>query len=273
MNKLTICSVVHCNEDYINLNKKLTNLSGVPYEWLVVNNTPIKQSEIGEHKLDSGFTVLDAVPLPPRPYPAPCNSDAQMQHGISLNRCLEEIKTRFVLFLDPDFFILEPIYGILEYMLDNDILVFGSPYMSETKLIENFPTGFCMFVDLSVISVLGIDFTPGYGDKVTSVYADVGYRFYQRCLDEGIKYEATIPSAEKGSFIHTNKSLYLDYNIEYENTPNHRGTKIDEYFWQDRIFGIHLRAKLFQNGNFNKQRVNHHLQTIQMIRDRINEYS
>lgn len=268
--RLSICSGVYFSEPYLNLNRRLTDLSGVDHEWLVVDNT-IADRRLTTEPLEPGFTVLPGVPREPLQLTDGCIAIGQLQHGLSLNKCVRQAnKPDFLLLLDPDFFTLVPVLKILQYMVDNDLALFGSPYMSKTPLTIDFPVAFNLFVDVRKIPIDSLDFTPGYGAyKNSKVYPDCGYKVYTEALRSGTKYEATIPSAAKAKFKHTAKSL-ADYGIVYDNTPNEKGTKIDEYFWKDKPYAVHTRAKLNQGRNFTIERMDSQLEIVRMIYGKLN---
>jgi len=267
--KLAICSAVYYCEEYINTNSDLIDLNGLFVDWFVVQNTPVKNSHLGDHLLYNIFQLLDKVQVTNRPIE--CTSDAQMQHGLSLNRCLKEVSpdTDFVLLLDPDFYIFQPIIDVIEYMDKNNIHIFGAPYLSATPLIENFPVGFCMFLDLRSIKKESLDFTPGYGNYFDKAYyPDVGYKvYYEHLFEKRTKYEIVIPSGAKDDKhplrLVTDKTMSSVYNINYNNPQNKKGTKIDEYWWKDQLFALHLRTKLHQG--LDKERFDRHMMTIKEV--------
>ena len=260
--RLSICSSVYHSEAYLNINKRLINLCGVRYEWLVVNNTV--GDRLTNEQLDQEFKIIDGVPRETIVLADGCTSIGQLHHGLSLNKCLSNVDDPdYILMLDPDFYMFRPINDILKHMEENDLAIFGSPYMSKTPLIYDFPVAFNMFIDVQKIPLDCMDFTPGYGRYPSSHYPDCGYKVYSEYRNS--KYEATLPSEPNGAiYNHTTRSL-ADYGIEYDNTPNSKGTKIDEYFWNDKPYAVHLRSKLNQGKNFNVNRVDSQLNTLRHI--------
>lgn len=270
---LTICSVVFYSEIYLNTNLKFTDLSNVVYEWIAVDNTKFGKAERLDHtKLDKAFTIIDGIDrniYEKKDKLGPNN----FVHGNCLNKAISVAKpSRYLLLLDPDFYIIPPISKILGYMQEKGIAIFGSPYMSKTPLIWNFPVAFNLFIDLEKIGPDTLDFEPGYkGYKDKVIHPDVGYSFTRFHQKAGTKFEATIPSVkepENPPYNFTRKSLD-SYKIKYKNPVNEKGTKIDEYFWQNDIYGVHLRGKLDKHINFRSERIQQQMNTIRYIFDQI----
>ncbi len=266
--RLSICSSVYFNEPYLNLNKRLLDLHNVQVEWLVVDNTALAgKKRLSNERLAPGFRILDGIRQESLTLGDGCTSIGQLHHGASLNECVRNADNPdFLLLLDPDFYMFGPIYNILFYMLCNNTPLFGSPYMSSSPLIRNFPVAFNLFVNVRQIPLSSLDFTPGYGDYHNEgVYPDCGYKVYAKHLAAGTEYEATKPSAPEGAdYHHTQKSL-SHFGIEYDNEPNEKGTKIDEYFWLERPYAMHVRSKLSQDRNFKLSRVTSQLNIVENV--------
>lgn len=260
--ELSICTVCSNNEDYLNLNKQVSKID-VPYKWYVIQDT--KVDRLTDTRLEAGFihvpdgdnwTEIDGV------------AQNSVQHGDRLNRMFAWTKSRFVLFLDPDFFIFYPVSQILQRMVDNGLFFFGAPYHeSSTHLLRDFPVAYCMFVDMGRMLRKEVNLLPGYGDIKSDYYPDVGYRIYSKYAPYKASYQIALPSVPKGaSFQHTTQSL-KDFGIHYENPKNDVGTKIDEFFFENKLFGVHTRAKLNQKRNKNTKRIKHQLSVIKYINE------
>ena len=157
---LTICSVSFGSKHLLELNYELTtrlNLADRLARWIVVDNTP---SEEGDRLAagDSRFDVHAGVDKPP-----PQKGSGSYQHGGGINRALQEVKSRFVLILDPDFFIIERdwVPRVLAYMDRNDLAFFGAPWHPRWyRKWRYFPCAHCMFVDLNRVERRELNFEP-----------------------------------------------------------------------------------------------------------------
>jgi hypothetical protein len=124
-------------------------------------------------------------------------------------------------------------------MLANKLAFFGAPYLLERgkKRIQDFPVGFCMFVDTDKVDISKFDFTPG---PTSDVMQDTGYSIYNQALrDSSLKYKAVLPPKPDFETIYpsSNETLSSAYGI----VPQ---IPVDQYFWQGKLFGLHCHMKL-----------------------------
>lgn len=229
---LKICSVSFNAYEYLKLNEKLMHPNSV--EWVIVSNKP------GEN-IPESMTKIDGVPPVPPVAPNAKIGAASYHHALALNKGCRSglLDKRYVLLLDPDFFIIPSLHECVAHMQENNLAFFGSPYMIEpTKnRLQDFPVAFCMFIDTHQVDVSALDFTPFESpDRM----ADTGFNVYNNVIQENrLKWEATIPYFDGGSskFPHTNKSIKERYGIATD-------MKMDQYFWKDKLFGLHCHMKL-----------------------------
>ena len=155
---LTICSVSFASAPYLYLNRQLTaRLNGTGnWKWIVVENTPPgSEGAVGR---GDGFVVLDGVARIPAG-----GASGSYQHGEGLNKASPHIKTRFALFLDPDFYIVRRgwICEILNHMLTHQLVFFGAPWNPKWFMkYRYFPCVHCLFIDLSQVDAESLDFAP-----------------------------------------------------------------------------------------------------------------
>ena len=229
---LIICSVSYNSSSYLRLNRQLT----VPtVDWLVVQNGEKDKLTKPE------FIVLDGVPRPKESYDGFIGT-ASFHHAAGLNKACEWLiqnsRCRYILFLDPDFFIIPSLDKCIEHMKVNDLAFFGAPYTIDPKKprIQDFPVAFCMFVDTYKVPLNDWNFLPKSEAKPT-IMKDTGYQIYS--AHKGVsKHDIVLPNIDgKSEFVHTNDSLLSAYGI----VP---AFKCDQYFWQDKLFGVHFHAKL-----------------------------
>jgi GT2 family glycosyltransferase len=148
---------------------------------------------------------------------------ASYHHGEGLNLCISNIKTRFLLVLDPDFYIVMHnwIRKVVSYMQEENIAILGVPWHPyRYRKWRYFPAVHCTFFDLSKVSKDILDFRPDYETyppvkkrfsairkrlkrfdplkmhrrKYINCSADTGFRIYKRCYnDHSIKTECFTP--------------------------------------------------------------------------------
>ena len=160
---LTICSVYHSIES-----KRLLELNydfvrqmnqGTSIKWIVADNTPRDFSgSIDEKK----FTV---VPGAQDTKPVPDWLVGSYRHSEAINNSLKFITTRFVLFLDIDFYLVRKDWMeyVTSYMQARNLGLFGVPWHPfHVSKIRYFPSHHALFVDLKKIPIASLDFRPEY---------------------------------------------------------------------------------------------------------------
>lgn len=165
---VTICSVYHSsaakrllelNYDFVrNMNP------GVFFRWIVGDNTP------------KGFTdVLDGkkfqiVPGADGIRPVPDWLVGSYRHSEAVNNSLKYITTRFVLFLDIDFYIVRKNWmrDVIAHMQKNNLAFFGVPWHPiHTAKFRYFPSHHALVVDLRKVPVSQLDFYPDYDEMMS----------------------------------------------------------------------------------------------------------
>ncbi|MEW6572039.1 MAG: hypothetical protein AB1374_00145 [Bacillota bacterium] len=162
MNKVsfTICTVSFNSGSLLELNYRLTkylnpHMTGL--NWVVVENTPRDGSYRVPLK-DDRFTVIEGVEAPKME-----KYRGSYHHAAGLNKAIGHVNTRFVLILDPDFFIVKKdwIKEVLDYMSANGLAFFGAPWHPRWYMkYRYFPCVHCMFIDLEKVNLKEIDFSP-----------------------------------------------------------------------------------------------------------------
>jgi len=213
---LTICSVSFHNARHLILNWNLTrrfNRDPQRIKWVIAENTP----EGGTDRLD--FTDDRFLVIPG----ASGQCRVSYHHTEALQKCLTAVDTRFLLILDPDFYIVRGQWldEIVAHMKTNDLALFGVPW--HPKYIDKFryfPTVHCTFVDLHKLRIEDLDFRPWGPDEIEPANAgssrkpsaiemlwrtlrlqhrrkefrDSGTRMYYRyARDPAIRYECATP--------------------------------------------------------------------------------
>jgi len=162
MNTLTIITVSFGHKSLIESNIEFVKQMNpnTDVKWVIVENTPKDKNdkfEIGDFK---GEIIIEGVPNTFNGI-----ASASYHHASGLNTALQEVRTRYVLILDPDFYIVRKnwINDSLAHMIKNNLSFFGAPYNPKRYMkYRYFPCVHCMFIDLSKIDKGKIDFTPQY---------------------------------------------------------------------------------------------------------------
>lgn len=119
---LTIVSVSYNNKQHLQLNYELTkhlNSCSHNINWIITENSPPTSDLFSI--ADEKFKVLmgdeqECIPI--------------WHHTLALKQALKRVETRFVLVLDPDFYIVmsEWVNQVIDYMVINDLSILGVPW-------------------------------------------------------------------------------------------------------------------------------------------------
>ncbi len=137
--------------------KQLNPDSG--FTWLVAENSP-DNSSLRMANGDERFTVVAGAEFRKKRY-----ASASYHHGAGLNILIEKVRTRYVLVLDPDFFVTRRnwIRDAIEYMTNENVAILGTPWHPRrASKIRYFPSAHCTFFDLGKVSKVDLDFLPDY---------------------------------------------------------------------------------------------------------------
>jgi hypothetical protein len=231
MNDLTICSVSFHSGLHLAANYELTRQANGDVAWIVAQNGPFEG-------LDRFKVVAGAAP-PTSIGPGNQNIKiASYHHALGLNATIPHIKTRYALFLDPDFFVVPPLGLVIDHMKSRELSFFGAPYAIDPQKPrrQDFPCAFCMFVDSQRVDLQAFDFMPDVSR--TDIMADTGFTIYTQY--SAAPLDVALPSYPSGAteFRHSRRRLQEICPHEFSKATT------DAYFWQDKLFGIHLHMKL-----------------------------
>jgi hypothetical protein len=230
-NRLTICSVSFNSGLHLAANYELTREINGDVRWVVAQNGPLEDLP--------RFDVISGTE-PPKSIAAGNQNIkiASYHHALGLNATLPHIKTRFALFLDPDFFVVPPLARVLDHMSSRGLAFFGAPYAIDPRKPrrQDFPCAFCMFVDTERVDISQFDFMPDVSR--VDVMADTGFQIYTRYA--AAPHDVVLPSYPPGStaYRHTTRQLSDICPHQFAKAST------DAYFWDDKLFGIHLHMKL-----------------------------
>lgn len=155
---LTICTVAYQSRHLLHLQRDLlARLNpGLEPRWIVVDNTP------GQNPLRvSKGGRFDLLPGVKRPRLA--KGFASLQHGKALNRALRSVDTRYVMILDPDFFVVRPwwLRDVLQHMMRRRLAFLGAPWHPRWyRKWRYFPCAHCVLIDTQLATREELDYLP-----------------------------------------------------------------------------------------------------------------
>ena len=162
MAEVTILSVYHSRESkkLLEINRDLVRKQnpGVSFEWIVADNSPLDFPE--KLTAESGFTVVPGASHVPD---VPGWIRPSFHHNIAMNESIRYAKTRFILFLDSDFYAVRPnwIRETIAYMEKNKLTFFGAPWHpKQYQEFRYFPAHQFLLVDTEKVDPATLDFTP-----------------------------------------------------------------------------------------------------------------
>jgi hypothetical protein len=158
---LTICTVSFHNARHIALNWELVaalNKNAAQIKWIVAENTPVGDRDRLDFSDPRYRVILGAPP----------NVKVSYHHTEGLHRALELVTTRYLLILDPDFYIVRPNWWdeVRAHLSARKVAFFGSPWHPKfTDKYRYFPAVHCMFIDLAKVNLGDLDFRPWPGKR------------------------------------------------------------------------------------------------------------
>lgn len=266
--ELTIISVVHSpqNVRYTKLNGDFTEKinHAKNWTWIVVDNSPSGFARsLGPDKffVVPGFKIEEVEKSIPKIFVGK-RKVASYHHARALNEALPRVKTRFLLVLDNDLYIVRRNWTeeVLSHMEKNNLGMFGVPWPPYQYLkYRYFPAPHALFIDLEKIPLKTLDFTPQFltprFDWITPLKPyfperlirffkdlrarrsigfsrDTAYPLYQKYYGSDIRYECVTP-VFKSSHPHSafDKILKVVVPDRWQFIPKKKG------YFTDRGFG------------------------------------
>ena len=153
---LSIISVAFSDSGFLEKNVELTKHLNpqLKSRWIVVDNTPRSDLSI------SAAACVEILPGVPR---LRSRDKGSMHHAMALEKALREIRTRFVLFMDADFYVIRKdwIATLVTHVCEREIGIFGSVWHPRWFYqYRDFPSVHFMLVDLHQIPLTHIDLKP-----------------------------------------------------------------------------------------------------------------
>jgi hypothetical protein len=167
--ELTICSsAIPIDKPYIKLNWELTKRLNRKDGWVWLVLADNDEGPPGEKIAgigDERYVIIEGIECE-----TTGPSRGSYHHAAALNKALGCIHTRFVLFLDPDFYIVRKTWmdDVIAHMVNNNLAFFGVPWHPKLhNKYRHFPAVHCLFIDLEKAPVESLDFTPNLDKAFT----------------------------------------------------------------------------------------------------------
>lgn len=172
MSEITICSVSFGCYEYLDLNWKLTKTLNkeTNTRWLIADNA-IDSREKRMPVSDERFNIHEGIPKG--------EQRANWHHAQALMMLLDKVNSRFVLVLDPDFYVIREnwVEDMISHMKHENLTFLGVPWHpSAYKKIRYFPSPHCLLIDTENLDKADLDFLPAT-EVVDKNEKDVGGRW------------------------------------------------------------------------------------------------
>lgn len=257
---VTICTVSYRSASLLDLNLTLTReLNPVAdFRWLIVDNNNDFQ---GRNPFDDQMVqVIQGDP---------CINHGPLKgsyhHAQALNKALDLVTTRYLLVLDPDFFIFQRdwINKVLAYMSENHLSFWGAPYYPNlTWKRRYFPTVSCMLIDLKRVAREALDFSPELDElqflKASPTWSLLGIIMgiiphQLRHVTRPILMDMAISMLRSRWVAAPLSALFPKRFYTDTNTSRDTGFKIQNSFGKDRTYQIEMIVPAHINDLFTKK--------------------
>lgn len=157
--QLSICTVSYNSAPFIRLNQRFVEQlnPSSPAKWIVAENSPPESPQRVDSREFQGKLICGAsgphIPI--------------HHHTIALKKCTDLCETRFLLVIDPDFFVVLDnwIDIVIKHMLNNSIAIFAVPWHPKSgSKYRYFPAVHFAMFDTDRFQKDEIDFRPDYPD-------------------------------------------------------------------------------------------------------------
>lgn len=182
---LSVISVVYREPEFWKRNVALTRRlnPGASFHWFVVDNS---DPSVLNQKCASDVTVVEGQAK------RAANDSGSLHHAMGIQSSLGYVKTRYLLILDHDFFILLPnwIDALITHVREQGLTFFGAPWHPRWYYqYRGFPSVHCMLIDLHRAPLDTLDFTPAIEDDRWWHFINQPRRFLPDPLRERFKVQ------------------------------------------------------------------------------------
>lgn len=259
---LTVISVKFGSSLWLEKNLELSAALNPNLEvrWLVVNNDN-----------DPNFqpAKVEVLPAIPKPH---TKDKGSLHHAQAIMSALALVKTRFVLILDHDFYVIRQhwMLEMLQHIQARELHFLGSVWHPRWSYqYRYFPSVHCLMIDLEKVQLEKLNFLPDIGgnrfDNFIShprvplpnwlrtalqvgQFRDTGWRIYQQSRDQ--PFECFIPHfmgspnqliPDRLSVIPKKKGYFTEQSFLKTISSFGYENAWEEFYWLDQPFALHLR--------------------------------
>lgn len=183
--ELTLCTVTFRSKAVFKRNQMLTQLlnPGCSPSWLVIDNSPSYDGE--STAPEPGLSVVPGPQRCRQPDLLERSLSGSLAHGLALNQAISLVPTRFVMIVDPDFFVVRPnwLTDLQRFMLSTGTAIFGAPWNPRWwSKWRGFPCTHFLLLDLERLRHYEFDFRPAVSaalDEAMSETTNARANFYR----------------------------------------------------------------------------------------------
>lgn len=159
---LTVVTVAFGDKWCVDLHRRLADRLNpqTSAHWRVVRNLPPQQAD-DWNGAESLYEIVEGAVVPEEHGEA--LNRGSIHHALALAIGSQDIKTRFVFFVDADFFVLRRDWysAVIDYMLERKLAFFGAPYHPRSPWkFRYFPCAVALFVDREQVDPAQMDWVP-----------------------------------------------------------------------------------------------------------------
>lgn len=223
--KLTIMSVCYHSNELLELNHSVISSRFTDFNFLVVDNS--YDSKLDRNK----FIVIPGQIIKPIVKASKWVNGNSHHHALALDigmKCLCKHRHLFadvLLILDHDFFVLQDLGSMVDYLIDKNLDFIGAPYIDSIPRPyhdKNKPTH-SFFINLNKVDISKWSWVPIINNSELAY--DTGHQIREKITKENFKYELI-----------DGRTFSDPYFLQHQSP--------ELYFWQNEIYGIHFHAKI-----------------------------
>ncbi|HXH34719.1 MAG TPA: hypothetical protein VNJ54_09945 [Plantibacter sp.] len=159
---LTVVTVAFGDKWCIDLHRDLADRLNpqTSARWRVIRNLPRHEADAWEEGGDR-YQIVDGAVVPHQH--SEVLNQGSFHHALALAIGSREIETRFVFFVDADFFVLRPNWyrEVVDHMLERELSFFGAPYHPRSPWkFRYFPCAVALFIDRDRVDPTLMDWVP-----------------------------------------------------------------------------------------------------------------
>lgn len=249
--KISVCIVNHNNDDLIKLNheflKKKNN--DLEIEFIVGCNTAYRFQS-------SDIIAVEGIPADQCLMNDKNTKDQSLwgkkkggnQHAVCLEKCISRATHRFVVTLDPDFFVLVPLNIFVSKILDGNLAIIGSPYgyVQEFNQHKNHHVSPVGFLPTCIFTLIDRD---KYNENIILDPRQSNDQYYswEDKVDTSLPFRESLHKYRYETLnvcINGNCSICMEMGVQYmQDQPGKFRGGCERYFLDNQLCGVHYHYR------------------------------